>query len=407
MKGTVYRYKTLKSKVIRQMRWNGRVFQRRHVCRLCGYYGWQPIVLQTHIAHNHTDSKAFKCEYCGKGFYQDAHLRIHKRIHTGEKPYTCETCKKGFADKSAYDVHLRMHSGEKKYVCEDCGKRYAYRSSLVLHQRVHNGDKPFKCPDCGTAFSDRANMKRHQQVHSDARPHRCTICPQRFKRAHTLMLHMRMHSGERPYACPYEHCDDRFTRQHHLKGHISALHTPEGQARQKKQEQRVARILTKNCIDYKREHHIRFQCFSKACESKQFARIDFVLQVRGAVIFLEIDENQHRFGSYSVGCDMKRMGYVMQALAIDGNTLPIVFLRYNPQGFKVDGVTKRTLKKEREKRLLQWLDEFEPNVSQPLSIVYMFYDTVVDGGENIATVTLDPDYHDHMAECVTDVIFEV
>lgn len=131
-----------------------------------------------------------------------------------------------------------------------------------------------------------------------------------------------------------------------------------------------------------------------------------MIQLKGSIIFLEVDENQHRFGEYFVACDMKRMSHVMQALAIEGNTLPIVFVRYNPPGFKVDGTTRRTFRKDREARLLRWLSDHESNTSKPLQIVYMYYDTLVDDG-NMAEVTLNPDYHTQMRECVTDVLIDV
>ena len=97
----------------------------------------------------------------------------------------------------------------------------------------------------------------------------------------------------------------------------------------------------------------------------------------------------------------------MQALAIEGNTLPIVFLRYNPQGFKVDGTTRRTFRRDREARLLRWLTEYESDATKPLRIVYMYYDTLITESGNVAEVTLNPEYNKHMSECVSDVIIDV
>ena len=99
---------------------------------------------------------------------------------------------------------------------------------------------------------------------------------------------MVIHSGLRPYVCMYEGCGQRFTQKSAATKHFKAMHTPEGQARQKKQEQRIAKFLTKNGIDFKREHHISFKCFSAESTSK-FARIDFVIQLKGSIIFLEVD----------------------------------------------------------------------------------------------------------------------
>ena len=40
------------------------------------------------------------------------------------------------------------------------------------------------------------------------------------------------------------------------------------------------------------------------------------------------------------GCDMKRMGKVIESLAIAQFQMRVVCLRYNPDSFKVDGVTQ-------------------------------------------------------------------
>jgi hypothetical protein len=63
------------------------------------------------------------------------------------------------------------------------------------------------------------------------------------------------------------------------------------------------------------------------------------ITVRTRVIFLEVDEDQHKFGADggTIRCDMKRMSNVIEALAMDGNTLPICFVRYNPNAFRING----------------------------------------------------------------------
>ena len=44
--------------------------------------------------------------------------------------------------------------------------------------------------------------------------------------------------------------------------------------------------------------------------------IDFVVNVAAGVplVFLEVDENQHKFGYGEAGCDMRRMAKVMESL---------------------------------------------------------------------------------------------
>ena len=78
-------------------------------------------------------------------------------------------------------------------------------------------------------------------------------------------------------------------------------------------------------------------------------------------------------------------------------SLPAVLAKH-----KVDGETCRTLRVDREARLLRWLEEYRPDPARPLSIVYMYYDTLTAG--NVAEVSLDAAYNPMMRNCITDVV---
>lgn len=177
------------------------------------------------------------------------------------------------------------------------------------------------------------------------------------------------------------------------------MHTEEGAARQKKQEQRVARALEAAGIEYRREHHIDFSCIDS---NLTFARIDFVVLCGGRVIFLEVDENQHRFGydSGQLSCDMRRMARVVESLALEGNALPIEFVRYNPDAFRVDGALQRIPKKDRERILVDYLtsitDDGLASEAAPLTITYFCYDCE----DLLPTVCADHGYDPHLRQCV-------
>ena len=108
-------------------------------------------------------------------------------------------------------------------------------------------------------------------------------------------------------------------------------------------------VLDAAGILYQREVRIDFSCFTS---HKKFARLDFVCEQKDRRVILEVDERQHADQSYSIGCDVSRMLDVVAALVCEDNTRPTLWLRFNPNAYKVDGVRAYTSRKERYRRLL-------------------------------------------------------
>ena len=79
------------------------------------------------------------------------------------------------------------------------------------------------------------------------------------------------------------------------------------------------------------------------------------------------------YRSYNVGCELNRMteifAYLRQEYPV---TNSIHIIRYNPDAYKVDGVTTRTTKSIRHYKLLEMLKRKVPDKSDCVS--YMFYD---------------------------------
>ena len=119
---------------------------------------------------------------------------------------------------------------------------------------------------------------------------------------------------------------------------------------------------------------------------------------------MEVDEEQHRFYKGGISCDMKRMGHIMTGLTIGGNTLPVLFIRYNPHSFKINYKKhKGPPKKEREQILIQFIKDYKSRVV-PLDIAYMYYDYETNGDVVNLVVTNSNEYHPQMKECVRHII---
>ena len=148
-------------------------------------------------------------------------------------------------------------------------------------------------------------------------------------------------------------------------------------------------------------------------------------------VLLEVDEQQHKSDSYSLRCDNARMSYVMTAIACyesaetsvaapnatgEGERTPkrrkttteslrpTLWLRFNPNAYRVDGIRLHVPKKVRYARLLHVLQNYVP--SKTTEIMYMYFDehTVLGTASSAASKELDiladPDYSRQLAQLV-------
>ena len=101
---------------------------------------------------------------------------------------------------------------------------------------------------------------------------------------------------------------------------------------------------------------------------RSFALVDMVVEQPTRRALLSIDENQHR--DESLGCEIARMTSVIQGIALSDNVRPLLWIRFNPDAYRVDGHLQRMPKKRRYEQLLQLLRDV-PDVT---GVVYMYYD---------------------------------
>ena len=194
---------------------------------------------------------------------------------------------------------------------------------------------------------------------------------------------------EKTFACDFDGCDYRCTTSGSMKLHTFYHHTEEGNAARHREEEIVKKVLIENGFDFKREHQVDLKC---ALPGTTFVRGDFVLIFKNTVVFLEVDEDQHK--AYGVSCDVRRMADIAASLRIEGNTMRIVFLRYNPHGFEVAGRTKTTKRVTRHARLASVLSDLQnesagAGAESDVRVFYLFYDTDSKG---LPSIFADDEY---------------
>ncbi len=357
-------------------------------CNICDKKFQTSGHLQRHV-NTHNDEYNFPCNTCDGKFKTNYELNAHvTRKHTiTDTMFKCDydTCTAQFKMKNDFAKHLKCVHGNETFSCnfdDNCDKIYKTKKDLDRHiERFHKQIRNFKCDTCDVQFYTNYELTAHKnQIHNDERKFECDLCDKSFKINGALTTHIKeVHSDERRFVC--KDCDKTFKRNSHYKLHYNYNHTEEGHQIQKKKEHEISKLLDKHGISYKREHQIDFKCIQSG---DTYCRIDFVIIKDGIVIFLEIDEEQHLW--YSQACETRRMAQVFQSLMIDDNTLPVVFLRYNPDKFYIDEEEQKLTKIKRHEILIDEINKCDTITTN--TIKYLFYNTL----DNVPEVLNDVEY---------------
>lgn len=402
-------------------------------CKECSKTFKNERYLKTHMYRTHVDKK-LTCKVCGKMFKTEKYLKKHSVRH-GEKTIKCyhpgcdysffnkedldrhtkthkeptfpcseQGCDKVFFKNHYLVRHMATHSDERPFACEfeNCNLKFIRKDQLRDHIKRHNGIKNHKCKLCELSFVISSSLTRHMATHSDERPFPCELCNLSFRREDQLNLHMKRHQGIKDHKCTFPDCEFSFVTSGELVRH-RITHTPEGQLKKKKHENRAKNFM-KNIgytVDCETTINAKLgQCLKDT--NRYFARIDFhVVNCTAAILLVEVDENQHSW--YELKCEFSRMVDVQASLAVAGITKPLYWIRYSPNSkYVVDGVHVKCDIKKREEGLknhLEYLcsDEFVPE--NYVNIHYMYYN--LDSVETGPEIMADQDFPEVLKEFVT------
>ena len=152
-----------------------------------------------------------------------------------------------------------------------------------------------------------------------------------------------------------------------------------------------------------REVHIDYACEklggAKHLVDKSFGRVDFVIYSVGAgkvkgVVIVECDEDEH--GMYSQLCESTRMFNVTQSIRESGVSVPIAWIRFNPDEFQINGIIHNPSAEKREAVLIDTIRgiNFDDGISERIRYLFYSKSSFNKFGELMPTPVLDEQFQD-------------
>jgi len=262
----------------------------------------------------------------------------------------------------------------------------------------------FQCPEpnCLYVHEHKANVQQHvKEVHDNVRPYKCTICGHAFKRSSHLRTHMITHEEREVFQCTHMACFFKTYHQHKFDEHVKT-HTTSGPDNSL-EAQVLAYFQPKyTCMTNK------VDC-TAVSDAYTYVLVDCVMVVSTTLVLLECDEKQHKdHTKYQVGNEVLRMKAASAALSRQYPHMPLLWVRFNPHGYKLDGRKQHSALPLRLAELDQFLKTYQP--VQPVAVLYAGYDrlscTTTTTCTWVVAVTRHPDYDPELAATSLYLAFE-
>jgi hypothetical protein len=193
-----------------------------------------------------------------------------------------------------------------------------------------------------------------------------------------------VHNNDRPHSCTAEGCEARYVTAADLRKHFERNHTERAHQRRKQREERLYKFLRSVGYAPDRETVVPF-CGQG---SKKLARIDFLIYKTDRVVAVECDEQAH--GSQPVLCEVTRMLDVAAQHRLTSD-LPLHFVRFNPDGYVVDGRAQKPKMAERHRELVLAIEE---PLTNPLAITYICYSSTAGVADATKSDDFPPELRD-------------
>ena len=112
-------------------------------------------------------------------------------------------------------------------------------------------------------------------------------------------------------------------------------------------------------------------------------RPDFIWDLQFRAVILEVDEFQHKYENYVRRCELVRVSRIVEGFG----GIPVHILRYNPDAFKITGVTRTTRYNERVELLKIHLTEAlaRPDFEHRIVVQHLWFDQDQDTMEFVTT----------------------